>query len=87
MPEPNLPPLRIAAEQIERIKNDLPEMPNDSRDQLKTYDFPIATTETLVVSIDDFDDHCVRSIITKVINRHFAATPRATKSIQAFRAI
>lgn len=57
MPEPNLPPLKIAAEHIERIKNELPGMPNDSRDQLKKYDFPIATTETLVVSINDLDDH------------------------------
>lgn len=52
MPEPNLPPLMISAESIEQIKRNLPEMPNDTREQLNKYNFPIATTETLVVSID-----------------------------------
>lgn len=55
MPEPNLPPLIINALSIQQIKNGLPEMPNDTREHLKKYNFPIATTETLVVSIDNAD--------------------------------
>lgn len=52
MPEPNLPPLMISADSIEQIKRNLPEIPNYTRAQLNEYNFPIATTETLVVSID-----------------------------------
>lgn len=49
MPEPNLPSLVIDTHSVEQLKNNLPEMPNDIREQLKKYDLPVVTIETLVV--------------------------------------
>ena len=48
-PEPDLPPLRFSEEEIEKIKNSLPELPKDKRIILKTkYNLPDDYTEILV---------------------------------------
>lgn len=48
-PEPDLPPLRFSDEEIEKIKNSLPELPNDIRNTLtKNYGLPSDYIEILV---------------------------------------
>lgn len=59
MPEPNLPPLTLDTHSIGELKNELPEMPNDTRKQLNKYELSVVTTETLKVNIDNVDDHCI----------------------------
>lgn len=54
MPEPNLPPLSLKCIDLNRIKNNMPELPEQTREHLRTFGLPIATIETLIVSIGEF---------------------------------
>lgn len=48
MPEPNLPPLNLAAFDLNAIRKSLPAMPNDTRRALVDYELQITATETFV---------------------------------------
>jgi len=47
-PEPDLPPLRISREEVDRIRQELPELPQQKRDRfVKQYGISLADAETL----------------------------------------
>jgi len=48
MPEPDIPPLELANEFIEKIKNEMPEMPSDWRNILNKLSIPPAAIELLL---------------------------------------
>lgn len=66
--QPNLPILTTTAQSIDQIRDNLPEMANDCTNQLNEYNFPIATVDTLVVSIDELDDHFSWSLTKWIIH-------------------
>jgi aspartyl-tRNA(Asn)/glutamyl-tRNA(Gln) amidotransferase subunit B len=63
-PEPDLPPLAVSQEWIERIRAELPELPEARRARFVTgYGLPPADAETLTAdrAIADYYEACVRS--------------------------
>lgn len=61
-PDPDLPPVIIDPDWIERVRETLPELPDQARDRLiKTYNLPLHDAAQLTVSKDilDFFDVCV----------------------------
>ncbi len=49
MPEPDLPPLEVAADVIQRLKVEIPELPNEKRERFsKEYQLPMQDIEVLV---------------------------------------
>ena len=56
MPDPDIPPVELSDEYIEKIKAEMPTMPDEWRERLKGLGLPTAATETLLdAEVDDPD--------------------------------